>query len=149
MVILFRLAAYILAAAIAYVTLGPPTLRPHSNLGQIGEHALAFVLLGVTFALGYPRHRLLAAVLSGLFCGVLELLQLFAPGRHARLEDFLVDALATVGGFAIVSLVDFATRSIRRSSPLSPCEPGATAPQSRPGLLRRSCAASSALYVGR
>src|ERR1700761_7276796 len=101
MVILFRLAAYMLAAAISYATLGPAGLRPQSNLGQIGEHALAFVLLGAAFALGYPRHRLLAVILTGLFCGVLELLQLFAPGRHARLEDFLVDALATLGGFAI------------------------------------------------
>ena len=30
--------------------------------------------------------------------GALELLQLFVPGRHARFEDFLVDALATLAG---------------------------------------------------
>jgi VanZ family protein len=117
MVIFFRVAAYILALAIGYVTLGPPGLRPHSNLGQNGEHALAFALLGLTFALGYPRHRLMAAILTAISCGVLELLQLFAPGRHARLEDFFVDALATLAGFAIVSFVDFAITSIRRSSP--------------------------------
>jgi VanZ family protein len=117
MVILFRLAAYILAAVVGFATLGPPNLRPHSNLGQNGEHAFAFALLGLMFALGYPRHRLLVAVLAAGFCGVLELLQLFAPGRHARLEDFLVDALATLVGFAIVSVVDFAVISMRRSSP--------------------------------
>jgi VanZ family protein len=117
MVILFRVAAYILAAAVGYATLGPPELRPHSNLGQNGEHALAFALLGLMFALGYPRHRLLVAVLAAVFCGLLELLQLFAPGRHARMEDFLVDALATSAGFAIVSVVDFAITSMRRSSP--------------------------------
>jgi VanZ family protein len=117
MIILFRLIAYALAAAISYATLGPPDLRPHSNLGQFGEHAFAFGLLGLAFALGYSRHRLPAAVLTALFCGVLELLQLVAPGRHARLNDFLVDALATLGGFAIVSIVDFAITSIRRSSP--------------------------------
>lgn len=116
MITLFRLVAYALAAAISFATLGPPGLRPHSNLGQNGEHALAFGLLGLAFALGYPRHRLSAAILTAGFCGLLELLQLLAPGRHARLEDFLVDALATLGGFAIVSIVDFAVNSTRRSS---------------------------------
>jgi VanZ family protein len=117
MIILFRLAAYALAAAISYAILGPPHLRPHSNLGQNVEHAFAFGLLGVAFAVAYPRHRLPAAILTAVFCGGLELLQRFAPGRHARLRDFLVDALATLAGFAIVSVVDLAITSMRRSSP--------------------------------
>lgn len=117
MIILFRLTAYALAAAISYATLGPPSLRPHSHLGQIGEHAFAFALLGLALALGYPRHRVSAVILTAVFCGLLELLQRFAPGRHARLADFLVDALATLAGFAIVSIVDFAITSMRRSSP--------------------------------
>ena len=114
---LIRLFAYFLAAAVSFATLGPPGLRPHSNLGQDGEHALAFVLIGLAFALGYPRHRLLAAGLTVAFTGVLELLQLFVPGRHARLEDFLVDASATLGGFATVSIVNFAMSSMRRTKP--------------------------------
>jgi VanZ family protein len=117
MIYLIRLLAYFLAAAVSFATLGPPGLRPHSHLGQDGEHALAFVLIGLAFALGYPRHRSLAAGLSVVFTGVLELLQLFVPGRHARLEDFLVDALATLSGFAIVSIVNFAMTSIRRTKP--------------------------------
>jgi VanZ family protein len=116
MIILFRLAAYALAAAVSYATLGPPHLRPHSHLSQNGEHAFAFGLLGLAFALGYPRQRLPAAVLTTVFCGGLELLQRFAPGRHARLTDFLVDALATLAGFAIVSIVDLAITSMRRST---------------------------------
>ena len=117
MIIFFRLVAYALAAAVTFATLGPPTLRPHSNLGQDAEHALAFVLVGLAFALGYPRQRLLVAGLTIVMTGVLELLQLFVPGRHARLEDFLVDASATLGGFAIVSIIDFAITSMRRSKP--------------------------------
>jgi hypothetical protein len=92
MIILVRLVAYALAAAVSFATLGPPSLRPHSDLGQNGEHALAFVLIGIAFALGYPRQRLLVASLTAVMTGVLELLQLFVPGRHARFEDFLVDA---------------------------------------------------------
>ena len=117
MIIVFRLAAYALAAAVSYATLGPPDLRPHSDLGQIGEHAFAFGLLGMVFALGYPRHRLTAAILTAVFCGLLELAQLLSPGRHARLADFLVDAMATLGGFALVSIIDLAITSMRPSKP--------------------------------
>jgi VanZ family protein len=117
MATLIRLVACAIAVAVSVVTLGPPRLRLHLHLGQDGEHALAFVLVGLAFALAYPRHRLLAAGLTVVMTGVLELLQLFVPGRHARLEDFLVDALATLAGFAIVSIIDFATASMRRSNP--------------------------------
>jgi hypothetical protein len=33
------------------------------------------------------------------------------------LEDFLVDALAILGGFAIVSAIDFARSAMRHSTP--------------------------------
>jgi len=35
-----------------------------------------------------------------LFAGAIELAQLFVPGRHARLSDFTVDALAARIGLA-------------------------------------------------
>ena len=61
MTIILRLFAWGLAAAIAFATLGPPEQRPHSNLGQNGEHALAFVLLGLAFGLTHTRNRSLTA----------------------------------------------------------------------------------------
>jgi VanZ family protein len=111
MTILFRLFAWLLAAAVTFATLGPPQYRPHSNLGQDGEHTLAFVLVGLAFGLAYPRHRPLAAGLSVVMIGVLELLQFLAPGRHARLEDFVVDALAACAGIAIAAILGWARRS--------------------------------------
>src|SRR5204863_441246 len=84
---------------VAIATLGPAFMRPHSNLGQDGEHALAFVLVGIAFGLAYPRHRMFTMAMSVVAIGVLELLQLWAPGRHARLEDFVVDALTACVGF--------------------------------------------------
>jgi VanZ family protein len=48
--------------------------------------------------------------------GVLELLQFLVPGRHARLEDFIVDAIAACIGFVIAALIDWITRPYRRSS---------------------------------
>ena len=45
MTIILRIIAWLLAAAVTFATLGPPGYRPHSNLGQNGEHALAFILI--------------------------------------------------------------------------------------------------------
>ena len=111
MTIILRLFAWLLAAAVTFSTLGPASWRPHANITHDGEHALAFVLLGLAFALAYPRHRMLAAGISVVMIGVLELLQLFVPGRHARLEDFIVDALTALVGFAIAAIIGWLTRS--------------------------------------
>ena len=110
MTILLRLFAWSLAAAVAFATLGPPGYRPHSDLGQDGEHALAFVLLGLAFGLAYTRNRWLTAVAAVGLTGVLELLQLCMPGRHARLEDFVVDALAACVGLAVAVALDWIIR---------------------------------------
>jgi VanZ family protein len=116
MIIISRIFAWLLAAAVTFATLGPPRLRPHSDLGHSGEHAFAFVLVGLAFAVAYPQHRTRAAGLSVVLIGILELLQLLAPGRHARLEDYLVDALAALAGFAIVSAIDRTMRARLQAS---------------------------------
>ena len=47
MTLILRIIAWLLTAAVTFATLGPARLRPHSDLGQDGEHALAFVLVGL------------------------------------------------------------------------------------------------------
>src|SRR5471032_2610705 len=108
MTTILRIFAWLLAAAVTFATLGPPRYRPHSNLGQDGEHALAFVLVGLAFGLAYKQHRLLTTAIAVAMIGVLEILQLWMPGRHARLEDFVVDALAACAGLAIAAGLDWA-----------------------------------------
>ena len=107
MTLILRIIAWLLTAAVTFATLGPPSYRPHSYLGQDGEHALAFVLVGLAFGLAYPRRRLLTAGLAVILIGVLELLQLWMPGRHARLEDFIVDALAACAGIAVAAALEW------------------------------------------
>ncbi|MEK9282049.1 MULTISPECIES: VanZ family protein [unclassified Bradyrhizobium] len=119
---LLRSFAWLLAAAVTFATLGPPGLRPHSDLGQDGEHALAFILIGLAFGLAYSRRRLAIAAFSVVLIGLLELMQFWAPGRHARLEDFLVDALTACLGFALAAAADwtiarFGARTVASESP--------------------------------
>jgi VanZ family protein len=112
MTIILRIFAWLLAAAVTFATLGPPRYRPHSSLGQDGEHALTFVLIGLAFGLAYTRHRLLTTAIAVVMTGVLEVLQFWAPGRHARLEDFIVDALAACAGLAIAAGSDWAMQRL-------------------------------------
>src|SRR5260370_17335921 len=118
---ILRIFAWLLAAAVTFATLGPPRFRPHSDLSQDGEHALAFVLIGLAFGLAYSRHRLLTSAISVVTIGVIEILQIWAPGRHARFEDFAVDALAACIGLAVVAGLDWAIQRSRRSNVNPPC----------------------------
>ena len=115
MTLMLRIVAWLLTAAVTFATLGPARLRPHSDLGQDGEHALAFVLVGLAFGLAYPRRRLLTAAIAVILIGVLELLQLWMPGRHARWGDFVVDALAACMGIAVAAVLDWAMQLMRQS----------------------------------
>jgi VanZ family protein len=115
MTILLRIIAWLLAAAVTFATLGPAQLRPQSNLGHGSEHAFAFVLIGLAFGLAYTRNRLLTSLISVVMIGVLEILQLWVPGRHARFEDFAVDALAACAGLAVIAATDWAIHRLRRS----------------------------------
>jgi VanZ family protein len=114
MTTILRLFAWALAAAVAFATLGPPSLRPHSELGQNGEHAFAFVLLGLAFGLAYRRNRWLTAIIAMVMIGLVEILQFWAPGRHARWSDFVVDAMAACIGLAVAAALAWL---IQRSRP--------------------------------
>src|ERR1700712_4322537 len=116
MTITLRIIAWLLAASVTFATLGPASHRPHSSLGQDGEHALAFILIGVAFGLAYTEHRLRVAVIAVILIGAIEILQFWAPGRHARLEDFIVDALTACLGLAIAAALDWAMQRLRSTS---------------------------------
>jgi VanZ family protein len=116
MIIALRVFAWLLAAAVTFATLGPASYRPHSHLGQDGEHAFAFILIGLAFGLAYPRNRPRTAMIAVVMIGVIELLQLWVPGRHARLEDFAVDALTACIGFAVAAGLDWTMQRMRAAT---------------------------------
>ena len=81
----------------------PPSLRPETSLPHGLEHFAIFWATGVAFALGYILTPWLATVLV-IFSGAVEITQMFIPGRHARVSDFIIDAVASVVGLITVSL---------------------------------------------
>jgi VanZ family protein len=102
--VLARVGGWTLVAAIVILSAVPATLRPETGMPHHLEHFAIYWATGLAFALGYSLTPLLATFLV-VFSGAVEILQLFVPGRHARLSDFMVDALASVLGLMTVLLV--------------------------------------------
>lgn len=96
-----KLAPWVCLAAIIFVTVSPIGLRPGDLLPVDLDRALAFTLLGALFILAYPRHVLLCSVVLILGAGVIEMLQVLSPTRHAHVEDALVKAAGAVFGVLI------------------------------------------------
>lgn len=101
-----RTAAWSLATFIVILSVVPPSLRPETGVPHSLEHFAIYWATGVAFGFGYERRQRLLAVSLVAFSGAMELIQLFVPGRHARLSDFIVDALATCAGLLTVSAIE-------------------------------------------
>ncbi|MQW54660.1 VanZ family protein [Sinorhizobium meliloti] len=109
--------AWLLLGVIAYSTLSPLDLRPHMGSSVQIERFGAFGLTGLMFAIAYPRHVL--AVLAAMLAAAigLELTQMLAADRHARLIDLAVKIAGAgcgVGaGWLLVSLWPGSSRKSR------------------------------------
>ena len=98
--VLSRVTAWVLLFAIVFASLNPPAYRPVTRVGHIAEHFLIYLAVGFALGLGYSnRWRVLASLVA--FAAAIELAQLFVPGRHARVVDFVVDAVAGCMGVAL------------------------------------------------
>ena len=102
---LARIAAWVLTAAIVVLSLVPPTLRPETSAPHSVEHFTIYAATGFAFGLGYKHRHDLLAILLVIFTGSIEIAQLFVPGRHARLSDFIIDAVAVCIGLVMSSLL--------------------------------------------
>jgi VanZ family protein len=110
---LARVVAWALATFIVVLSITPPDLRPNTGSPHAVEHFLVYWVTGLAFALAYSLTPLLVIVLV-IFSGAVELIQLLVPGRHARLSDFIIDALASVCGLIAVLIVNQMRARTRR-----------------------------------
>ncbi|OCO99186.1 MULTISPECIES: VanZ family protein [unclassified Ensifer] len=92
------LLAWILFAVIAYSTMSPLDMRP--RLGHLVhiERFGAFGLMGLLFAVAYPRRLGLVLVLVFVTAIGFELLQMVSADRHARVTDVAVKLLGGACG---------------------------------------------------
>jgi VanZ family protein len=102
--------SWILLFAIAAVSVVPAELRPVTIFQHNLEHALIFFLTGCAFGLGYPNDFARWLVGLGTFALAIEIAQIWTPGRHARVLDFLVDAFSVGVGLVVGMMLARSTR---------------------------------------
>jgi hypothetical protein len=95
---LIRVAAWILVALIAVVTLVPIGLRPVVTANPSIERIAAYAAAGLLMTVAYPRHWLWILAGSAVLAGGLEAGQTLTGSRHGRFDDFLVKAGAGLVG---------------------------------------------------
>ena len=92
----FVFAAWVLAALIVFVTLGPVSDRPQFGHPQ-DERFLAFLVLGLCWGATYPSRLWRVFIGVAAAAVLLEAAQGLAPGRDPR----VVDAFAKIAGAAV------------------------------------------------
>ena len=103
--------AWLLLAAVAFVTLAPIGLRPNSGYSPNIERFIAFGAVGFLFALAYPRRLWLIIVVVLGAAIAFEALQLVSVSRHGRLFDL---AVKLAGGGLGIAVGVFARRFLER-----------------------------------
>ena len=105
---LFRAIGYFLLLVIAVLSVVPqayvPALSPatyYDRLIHVIEHATIFLLTGLAFGIGYPNRIVFSFLGLGTYTLGIEIAQLWIPGRHARVSDFLVDIIAVSVGLCM------------------------------------------------
>jgi VanZ family protein len=84
---LLGIAAWSLLSFVAYATLSPLQARPALPTPANFEHFAAFAILALLFCLAYPRQFILVCLIVIGSAVVLEVMQLFTPDRHGRIQD--------------------------------------------------------------
>lgn len=109
----FRVAAWLVVAALVFVTLSPIGLRPSLAPANV-ERACAYGGLGLLLALAYPRRWFVVLVGVVALAGGLELGQVLTETRHGRVADFLVKGgAAACGALLAVTMTALAARRAR------------------------------------
>ncbi|MFA7414049.1 MAG: VanZ family protein [Rhizobium sp.] len=93
--------AWLLLAAILFVTVSPIGLRPHTIITVSIDRAGAYAVTALLFALAYPHRWKRVALLLVGSAFLFEVMQVLSPTRHAHFEDAAVKSLGVCAGLAI------------------------------------------------
>lgn len=94
-----------LLTAILLLSVVPAKLRPDTGAPHDSEHGVIFAFLGAAMVLRYRMRIWIWIILGPLFAAAIEVIQIGIPDRHARLEDFLVDAGTILLGSGCATLL--------------------------------------------
>jgi VanZ family protein len=97
---LIRAVTWLLSLIIVALSVVPASMRPITAVPHKLEHIVTFMVWGAAFALCYRVNYIYQMAAAVLFAMAIEIAQYCVPGRHARISDFVTDAVA-----ACVSIV--------------------------------------------
>jgi hypothetical protein len=89
-------AALLIAIVVLSLVPAHVTALPHSL-----EHLTIFFAAGLAFGIGYPQRHGFQFLALLVFTAVIDMAQLVVPRRHARLTDFVVDAVGIMTGLSL------------------------------------------------
>ena len=93
-------ACFLSLAFVAFATLSPIELRPTTELGPSWEHLAAFAVIAAFPTLAFPKRVWQILVVVVLAAILLEVAQLYVPGRHARWIDGATKIFGSLTGVA-------------------------------------------------
>jgi hypothetical protein len=101
-----RVAGWLAVLAIVVVSVVPGRLRPDILGEKHIEHLAAYLGAAILLAAGYPRRLqfILIGILLSVCSGVLEIVQLWVPGRSSSAADFAASSLGAWIGVAAICL---------------------------------------------
>jgi|SRR5947209_12035844 len=102
---LFQAIGWLCVLAIIILSLVAPSLRPITFVPHNLEHIAIFFLTGFALGLGYPGGLARHLTMLVIFAAAIELAQFYAPGRHPRMIDFVVDALGACAGAVVAAVI--------------------------------------------
>jgi VanZ family protein len=100
---LLRWATWVCVIVLAILSLTPGDEMTRTGAPSVLEHFGAYAGAAFIATLGYQRrvgHFQIAALLIS-YAGLLELAQLWVPGRHSKAVDFAFSASGVIAGMAI------------------------------------------------
>ena len=109
------LAFALVLVVIIYATIVPISLRPKT--GQLHpERVLAFLALGATLIMAFPRTPWRVVVIVWSIACCLEWIQTFVPTRDGRLSDALEKSCGATFGVAVGWVLELVIRRWRLAS---------------------------------
>jgi VanZ family protein len=111
-----KIAGGLTVVAFAVLSLVPRELRPHTGFAGPLEHIAAYALAGGLLTLGYyKRNQPFVVILSlSLYAAILEIAQIWVPGRNPTVIDFAASSAGVLIGSALAWIGLQATPSTRK-----------------------------------
>jgi VanZ family protein len=100
---LARILGWLAIITIIVLSVVPGDERPHTGASGHYEHVVAYLITAALLTFSYnARHSpVVIAVGLSFLSGLMEILQIYIPGRHAGFDDFAASSVGVVIGLAL------------------------------------------------